>query len=166
MTSTINATLLERMGRGTDPYYRYLEKLLQQIQRQIGTGVGEIDLSGSVLWGIPVDDDIIPDTDSLRDIGNTSVRFASFFVDDVTVTTNIAVGGTVDGRDLSVDGAKLDTVATGADAWGTPVDTNITLDADSTYDFGTTTVRLANVYTDTVNGVDIESLDTLIWLGL
>lgn len=36
------------------------------------------------------------------------------FSDRITVTNNILVGGTVDGRDVAVDGAKLDTITPGA----------------------------------------------------
>jgi len=36
-------------------------------------------------------------------------------VDDITLSGNITVGGTVDGRDLATDGAKLDGVEAGAD---------------------------------------------------
>ena len=37
------------------------------------------------------------------------------FTNDISVTNNIILGGTVDGRDVSVDGSKLDTVETNAD---------------------------------------------------
>ena len=115
MTATINAQALLRTQPGSEDYFRLLHRLLQQMQRQIGTSVGEVNLSESELWSIPVNANIVPDTDSLRDIGNTGTRFSALYTDDITVTNNVAVGGTVDGRDVSVDGTKLDTVETNAD---------------------------------------------------
>jgi hypothetical protein len=38
-----------------------------------------------------------------------------YFLDDIDVSGNIAVGGTVDGRNIATDGTKLDTIATNAD---------------------------------------------------
>ena len=59
--------------------------------------------------------DFSPKTDSAYDLGKTAVRWATGYVDDLDVTTNIVVGGTVDGRDVAADGTKLDTVETNAD---------------------------------------------------
>ena len=58
---------------------------------------------------------VVSDTDSTDDLGTTGVRWANAYVDDLDVTTNIVVGGTVDGRDIATDGTKLDTVETSAD---------------------------------------------------
>ena len=37
---------------------------------------------------------------------------------NVDITGNLAISGTVDGRDIATDGAKLDNVAVGATAYG------------------------------------------------
>lgn len=66
-------------------------------------------------WSDPVDSDIIPDTDSTYDIGSTSVRFQVGYFDALNVAGNITVTGTVDGRDLSTDGTKLDGIEASAD---------------------------------------------------
>lgn len=58
---------------------------------------------------------VVSDTDSTDDLGTTGVRWANAYVDDLDITTNIVVGGTVDGRDIATDGTKLDTVETSAD---------------------------------------------------
>jgi microcystin-dependent protein len=59
--------------------------------------------------------DFSPKTDSAYDLGKTAVRWATGYIDDLDVTTNIVVGGTVDGRDVAADGTKLDGVEALAD---------------------------------------------------
>ena len=59
--------------------------------------------------------DFSPKTDSLYDLGKTAVRWATGYIDDLDVTTNITVGGTVDGRDVATDGTKLDGIEALAD---------------------------------------------------
>lgn len=76
-----------------------------------GAGVGSGDL-----WSDPVNADIVPDADGTRDLGATATRFDKTYTDTLDVTTNIVVGGTVDGRDVSVDGTKLDGIESGATA--------------------------------------------------
>jgi hypothetical protein len=74
------------------------------------------------------------------------------------------------------DGIELATIAAltgGGDEWGDPVDSSITLDTDSAYDFGTNTVRLANMYADNLYGTlqtaaqgNITSVGTLTTLSI
>ena len=64
-------------------------------------------------WGDVVDAIITPDADGTRDFGLTGTRFAEGFFDDLDVTTNIIVGGTVDGRDVAADGVILDAIDSG-----------------------------------------------------
>jgi hypothetical protein len=68
---------------------------------ELATGAGDA-------WGDVVDAVITPDADGTRDLGLTGTRFATAYVDDLDVTTNIVVGGTVDGRDVAADGTTLD----------------------------------------------------------
>jgi hypothetical protein len=70
---------------------------------------------GGDAWSDAVDADIVPDGDGTRDLGTTGTRFAETYTDALTVTNNIVVGGTVDGRDVGADGAKLDGIEAGAD---------------------------------------------------
>jgi len=72
---------------------------------ELATGAGDA-------WGDVVDAVITPDADGTRDLGLTGTRFATAYVDDLDVTTNIVVGGTVDGRDVAADGATLDALQT------------------------------------------------------
>lgn len=59
--------------------------------------------------------DFSPKADSTYDLGKTSVRWATVYIDDLDVTTSIVVGGTVDGRDVAADGTKLDAIEAAAD---------------------------------------------------
>ena len=58
---------------------------------------------------------VVSDTDSTDDLGTTGVRWANAYIDDLDITTNIVVGGTVDGRDVASDGTKLDAIEASAD---------------------------------------------------
>ena len=91
---------------------RILERYLGQLQEQVGRVTGAVDTS----WDDPVDADIVPDGDGTRDIGTTGLRFQAFYVDDIVVTN------LVDGRDISVDGAKLDLIEDSATADQTAVE--------------------------------------------
>jgi len=87
--------------------------------RSVGVGAAvwdQVNAGGAGdLWSDVVDAVITPDADGTRDLGLTGTRFATAYVDDLDVTTNIVVGGTVDGRDVAADGTKLDGIATGAE---------------------------------------------------
>ena len=101
------------------------------------------EVSNSPVEQVRIQDGLItPVTDSDVDLGTTSVRFKDAFVDSVTVTNNIVVGGTVDGRDVASDGTKLDGIEASATADQTNAeirtaveaasDSNVFTDADHT----------------------------------
>ena len=101
------------------------------------------EVGGAAVEQIRVQDGaIVPVTDSDVDLGTTSVRFKDAFVDSVTVTNNIVVAGTVDGRDVAADGTKLDGIEASATADQTDAeiraaveaatDSNVFTDADHT----------------------------------
>jgi hypothetical protein len=52
--------------------------------------------------------------------------------------------------------------AGGPGAWSDPIDTDITVDTDSTHDIGTTGARLQNLYADNLYGVVAEAAQTSI----
>jgi hypothetical protein len=54
-------------------------------------------------------------TSETIDFGGSSNRWKDIYGKNLDVSTNITVGGTVDGRDVATDGTKLDTIATNAD---------------------------------------------------
>ena len=74
---------------------------------------------GGDLWSDPVDAVITPDADGTRDLATTSTRFATGYFDNIDITSNIVVGGTVDGRDVATDGTKLDGIEALADVTDT-----------------------------------------------
>ena len=82
--------------------------------------VAEQGGGGGDNWGDPVDADITPDADGTRDLGATATRFAETYTDALDVTNNIAVGGTVDGRDVATDGTKLDGIEASANNYSHP----------------------------------------------
>jgi len=97
------------------------------------------EVSNSPVEQVRIQDGLItPVTDSDVDLGTTSVRFKDAFVDSVTVTNNIVVGGTVDGRDVATDGTKLDGVEASATADQTNAEIRTAVEAASD----------SNVFTD------------------
>ena len=66
-------------------------------------------------WSDAVDAVITPDANGTRDLGTTGARFATGYLNSLTITNNIDVSGTVDGRDLQTDGTKLDAIEASAD---------------------------------------------------
>lgn len=56
---------------------------------------------GGDAWSDAVDADIVPDTDSSRDLGSTSSRFAEGYVDALTITDSITNGGYIDFSEIS-----------------------------------------------------------------
>jgi len=80
---------------------------------------GAITVFGPVQDFVGGPSDFSPKTDSTYDLGKTAVRWRTAYVDDLNITTNIVVGGTVDGRDVAADGSKLDLVEASADVTDT-----------------------------------------------
>ena len=69
-----------------------------------------------------------------RDLANSADNDISgtLTVDDITLSGNITVGGTVDGRDLATDGSKLDGIESGATADQTKADIDaLNINADT-----------------------------------
>ena len=76
---------------------------------------GAITVVGPAQEYVGAASDFSPKADSLYDLGKTAVRWATGYIDDLDITTNITVGGTVDGRDIAADGTKLDGIEALAD---------------------------------------------------
>jgi hypothetical protein len=98
---------------------------------------------------------VVSDTDSTDDLGTTGVRWANLFVDGITATDQItATGftGTLDGI-LGSGTPAAATVTTLTASGVTTHGGDVVSDADSTDSLGTTLVRWANTWTDTINGV-------------
>jgi hypothetical protein len=107
-----------------------------------------------------------------RDLANSADNDISgtLTVDDITLSGNITVGGTVDGRDLATDGAKLDGVESGATADQTgaeikaayegEADTNAYTDAEKTKLSGIETGATADQTKADIDALNINA-DTL-----
>jgi hypothetical protein len=80
---------------------------------------GAITVVGPAQEYVGAASDFSPKADSLYDLGKTAVRWATGYIDDLVITTNITVGGTVDGRDVAADGTKLDGIDALADVTDT-----------------------------------------------
>lgn len=91
---------------------------------------------------------IAPKTDSAYELGTTSLRWSTGYLDDLvvtasatiggtlaagatTITGNITVTGTVDGRDVAADGTKLDGIETGATADQTNAEIKVAYEANA-----------------------------------
>lgn len=64
---------------------------------------------GDTLYGTLATQELRPRTHNTYDLGASGVRYK-----DAYLQGNLNVAGTVDGRDISADGTKLDTIASGA----------------------------------------------------
>ena len=97
---------------------------------------------------------IAPKTDSAYELGTTSLRWSTGYLDDLvvtasatlggavtiadtlaagstTITGDITVTGTVDGRDVAADGTKLDGIETGATADQTNAEIKVAYEANA-----------------------------------
>lgn len=109
-----------------------------------------------------VNSNFLPQTDSLWDLGSSSLYWANAYVDAITTTGNVAIGGnlTVTGNatisgNLTFGDADTDTITIGAD-----VASNITPDVDDTYDLGSSLKEWRNLYIDGTANIDSLVADT------
>ena len=106
---------------------------------------------------------IIPVTDSDVDLGTSSLYFKNAYIDSITTTGNVDVGGnltvtgttTFNGGTITMGDAATDNVVFGAD-----VDSNIIPDDDDTYDLGSASQEWRNLYIDGTANIDSLVADT------
>jgi hypothetical protein len=106
---------------------------------------------------------IIPVTDSDVDLGTTALRFKDAYIDSITTTGNVGVGGnltvtgttTFNGGTITMGDAATDNVVFGAD-----VDSNIIPDDDDTYDLGSASQQWRNIFIDGTANIDSLVADT------
>ncbi|MDP7366538.1 MAG: hypothetical protein QGH83_04675, partial [Candidatus Pacebacteria bacterium] len=77
---------------------------------------GDAD-TDTVVFEADVGSDLIPNTDSTYDLGNTTHRFSNAYIDDITATGNVVVAGTVTatGNVGAAFGVFSDNVSIGTD---------------------------------------------------
>ena len=100
---------------------------------------------------------LMPVTDSDVDLGTSSLYFKDAYIDSITTTGNVRVGGnltvtgttTFNGGTITMGDAATDNVVFGAD-----VDSHIIPDDDDTYDLGSSTQQWKDIYIDGVAYLD------------
>jgi len=109
-----------------------------------------------------VNSSFVPEADSTWNLGSTSLYWANAYVDAVTTTGDVAIGGnlTVTGNatisgNLTFGDADTDSITLTAD-----VASHITPDADDTYDLGSSTKEWRNLYIDGTANIDSLVADT------
>ena len=110
-----------------------------------------VEVSSAAVEQIRIQDGaMIPVTDSDVDLGTSSLYWKDAYIDSVTTTGNIAIGGnlTVTGNatisgNLTFGDADTDSITITAD-----VASHITPDVDNTYDLGSSTKEWRDIYID------------------
>ena len=100
---------------------------------------------------------LVPNADSDLDLGTSSKYFKDAYIDSITTTGNVAVGGnltvtgttTFNGGTLTLGDAADDNVVFGAD-----VNSNIIPNTDNSYDLGSSTQEWKDLYVDGVAYLD------------
>jgi hypothetical protein len=105
---------------------------------------------------------IIPVTDSDIDLGTTGLRFKDAYIDTVTTTGNVDIGGnlTVTGNatisgNLTFGDADTDSINLAAE-----IDSDIIPNTDGTYDLGSATKEWQDLYIDGTANIDSLVADT------
>jgi len=119
--------------------------------------------SDTVTITADVASDIIPSADSTHTLGDSSNYWSHGYIDAITTTGNVAVGGnltvtgttTFNGGTITMGDAATDNVVFGAD-----VDSNIIPDDDDTYDLGSSSQQWRNLFIDGTANIDSLVADT------
>lgn len=80
------------------------------------TDVQDVPLGENLMYPADVNNAFREVMADLAAVNDGTVAFTSPAAGSLNVTTNIVVGGTVDGRDVAADGTKLDGIEAGATA--------------------------------------------------
>ena len=113
--------------------------------------------SDTVTFTADVASDIIPSADSTHDLGDSSNYWANAYIDAITTTGDVAVGGnltvtgttTFNGGTLTLGDAASDNVVFGAD-----VNSSIIPNTDNTYDLGSSSQEWRDLYVDGTAYID------------
>jgi len=104
---------------------------------------------------------LVPHADSDLDLGTSSKYFKNAYIDSITTTGNVGVGGnltvtgttTFNGGTITLGDAAADNVVFGAD-----VNSSIIPNTDDTYDLGSASQQWRNVYVDGTVFADVLDL--------
>ena len=105
----------------------------------------------TVTFTADIASNILPSADSTYDLGDGSTYWANAYIDSITTTGNVSVGGnltvtgttTFNGGTLTLGDAADDNVVFGAD-----VNSSIIPNTDDTYDLGSSTQQWRSIYID------------------
>ena len=123
-----------------------------------------VEVSSAAVEQIRIQDGaVLPVTDSDVDLGTSSLYFKDAYIDSITTTGNVAVGGnltvtgttTFNGGTLTLGDSASDNVVFGAD-----VDSSIIPDDDDTYDLGSSSQQWRNLFIDGTANIDSLVADT------
>jgi len=104
---------------------------------------------------------LVPNADSDLDLGTSSIYFKDAYIDSITTTGNVGVGGnltvtgttTFNGGTITLGDAATDNVVFGAD-----VNSSVIPNTDDTYDLGSASQQWRNVYVDGTVFADVLDL--------
>ena len=111
-----------------------------------------VDVSSSAVQQMHLEDGkLLPNVDSDIDLGSSTKYFANAFIDAITTTGNVTVGGnlvvtgttTFNGGTLTLGDADTDNIVFGGE-----VDSNIIPDDDDTHDLGSSSKKWKDIYID------------------
>jgi hypothetical protein len=122
-----------------------------------------VEVSSAAVEQIRIQDGaIVPVTDSDVDLGTSSLYWKDAYIDSVTTTGNVSIGGnlTVTGNatisgNLTFGDADTDSITITAD-----VASHITPDTDDTYDLGSASKEWRDLYIDGTANIDSLVADT------
>ncbi len=122
-----------------------------------------VEVSGSAVEQVRFQDGaFLPVTDSDVDLGTSSLYFKDAFIDSITTTGNVAVGGnltvtgttTFNGGTLTLGDSAADNVVFGAD-----VNSSIIPNTDDTYDLGSSSQQWRNLFLDGTAEIDTLAIN-------
>ena len=123
-----------------------------------------VDVSSSAVQQLYIADGVVaPVTDSDIDLGTSSLYYKNAYIDAITTTGNVAVGGnltvtgttTFNGGTLTLGDADTDNIVFGGE-----VDSNIIPDDDGTYDLGSSSKEWKDLFIDGTANIDSLVADT------
>ena len=122
-----------------------------------------VEVSGSAVEQVRFQDGaFLPVTDSDVDLGTSSLYFKDAFIDSITTTGNVAVGGnltvtgttTFNGGTLTLGDSASDNVVFGAD-----VNSSIIPNTDDAYDLGSSSQQWRNLFLDGTAEIDTLAIN-------
>ena len=122
-----------------------------------------VEVSSAAVEQVRISDGVVsPVTDSDVDLGTSSLYFKNAYIDAITTTGNVAVGGNLtvtgttafNGGTLTLGDSASDNVVFGAD-----INSNMIPNTDSAYDLGSSSQEWRDLYLDGTAHIDTLDVD-------